>query len=306
MVSFLKSQKIVLTLGKNYRGKRLDKALFEALQGRFSRSFIKDLFSKSLVSVGNIKVKPSYKVKGAEKVLLCIPQADSNISAWRYPLRILYQDHCLAVVDKPSGLVVHPTSTNKTKTLVNALLYRYPKLSRMDTPRPGIVHRLDRDTSGVMVVAFEDYIHSELARQFSLHTIRRQYLALVEGVVRHAQGFIEVPLGRSRKDPTKFKVSFVKAKSAFTRYRVLKRFKHATLLLLEPYTGRTHQLRVHLKFLGHPIIGDPKYHRSQKGVRLCLHAYLLGFVHPQSSDYMEFRSPLPEDFRKILVNKSYL
>jgi 23S rRNA pseudouridine1911/1915/1917 synthase len=225
------------------------------------------------------------------------PEPNEVLVSENIKLDILYEDKDLIVLNKPSGMVVHPGEGNKTHTLVNALLNHTRDLSSVNTPeRPGIVHRLDKETSGVMVVAKNNRSHLALAKQFEKHSIKRVYVALVEGNMEFEEGDIDLPLSRSHKDRKKIAVSFIDGKNAKTYYRVIKRYKNMTLLELEPHTGRTHQLRVHLAHLGHPILGDEKYGKKSTFPRLALHAKTLGFIHPTTKEFLEFSKDLPADF----------
>jgi 23S rRNA pseudouridine1911/1915/1917 synthase len=205
------------------------------------------------------------------------------------------------VINKPTGLVVHPAPGNYQHTLVNALLYHFKELSSINPLRPGIVHRLDKDTSGLMLIAKNNPAHLNLAEQFSRHSIRRKYLALVNGRVEFDEDIIELPIGRH---PTKRKCMSVgfgaKTRYAKTLYRTLKRTDRVSLLELEPFTGRTHQLRVHLAQINHPILGDVKYGRNNPALRLALHAFYIGFLHPVTGKFLEFSTPAPKEFADFM------
>jgi 23S rRNA pseudouridine1911/1915/1917 synthase len=204
-------------------------------------------------------------------------------------------------VDKPAGLVVHPGAGNPRHTLVNALLHRVPELVGLQPIRPGIVHRLDKETSGVMVVAKNQQAYLQLGRQFRTHSIKRVYLAFVKGSLSLDEDEVQLSIGRHPRDRKRFAVSYLQGgRAAITRYRVLKRFPRYTYVELAPKTGRTHQLRVHMAFLGHPILGDSKYGSGKDFTRLALHAHILGLLHPQSSRYLEFKSLLPLELKKLL------
>ncbi len=267
-----------------------------------SRTQIQSLISSGHVSVNDACVKPHYKLKKGDQVAWSLTQESScGLSAENIPLTVLYEDHDVIVLDKPSGLVVHPGAGNLEHTLVNALLFHTKELSSLNQERPGIVHRLDKDTSGVMVVAKNNHAHLELAKQFKKHSIERRYIALVSGQVEFEEGIIDVPLKRHILDRKKMSVSFSKeAKTAHTFYRVLKRFASFTAVALFPKTGRTHQLRVHLAYLGHPILGDMTYGKNKNFPRLALHAKNLGFYHPATGEFIKFESVLPEEMREVL------
>ncbi len=282
-------------------GQRLDLVLLGFSNKKnlgFSRTFIQRLILEGKATQEGLRVKPNYKVKiGDEfKVVLEDKKAD-NLQPENIPLDIVYQDEDLAIINKPSGLVVHPAPGNYEHTLVNALLYQFKKLSDINPQRPGIVHRLDKDTSGLLVIAKNNSSHLNLSRQFAKHTIKRKYIALVKGKMEFDEQVIELPIGRHPHRRKNMSVGFGKnTKYAKTYCRTLKRAKDFSLLELEPFTGRTHQLRVHLAFLGHPILGDNKYGRDNKFIRLALHAKSIGFMHPATEKFIEFSSDIPKEF----------
>jgi len=271
-----------------------------------SRTFIQGLIGMSLISLkGVVLSKPHYKVKLNDEIKVIIAQKkESGLLPEDIPLEVVYEDDDLAVINKQAGLVVHPAPGNYEHTLVNALLHRFKKLSEVNPKRPGIVHRLDKETSGLLVVAKNNFAHHALSKQFEKHTIKRTYIALVKGKVKFDEDVIELPIGRHPVRRESMTVSFnEKAKFARTRYRTLKRTEEFSLMELEPYTGRTHQLRVHLAFLGHPILGDKKYGKHNDFCRLALHAKSLGFTHPRTGKPIEFSSDIPKEFEE-LIHKS--
>lgn len=288
-----------------YSGERIDKYLASMLQDS-SRSFIQNLINKDLVMVNSKKVKSNYKLKASDEVEISIPEPEKlQVVPQDIPIKILYEDSDVVVVDKPQGMVVHPAAGNKDETLVNALLFHCHDLSGINgVMRPGIVHRIDKDTSGVLVIAKNDKSHNILAEQFKNHTMNREYLALVEGRLKNEMGTIDANLGRNPKDRLKYAV--VKdGKRAVTHYKVMECFSGYTLVLCKLETGRTHQIRVHMASIGHPLVGDPLYGFKKQNFKTkgqLLHARLLGFIHPTKNEYMEFTSPLPEDFTSI-INK---
>lgn len=269
----------------------------------FSRTLIKDLILNSHVLVNGLKIKPHYKLKARDEVKWCIPsKKESGLEQENISLDILFEDKDVLVLNKPSGLVVHPGAGNQTHTLVNALLFHTQELSSINPQRPGIVHRLDKETSGVMVIAKNNFSHLELAKQFKEHSIERRYMALVAGRVEFDEGIVDVPLKRHILERKKMIVSFTQeAKPARTFYRVLKRYSDFTALELFPQTGRTHQLRVHLAYLGHPILGDTTYGKKKNFSRLALHAKDLGFTHPTTKEFMKFTSPLPPEMKAVMT-----
>jgi 23S rRNA pseudouridine1911/1915/1917 synthase len=288
---------------EDLEGERLDAFLAERVAD-LSRTAVKDLITSGQVWVDGQIRKPSYRLKEGEEVLINLPEAQPvSIEPQNLPLEIIYQDQDIVVVNKPKGMVVHPAHGNWDHTMVNALLYHIKDLSGINGQlRPGIVHRLDKDTSGVMVVAKHDQAHRVLAEQIKAHTIRREYQALVHGIIKENLGSIEAPIGRSRTDRKKMAV-ISDGKPAVSRYRVLERFHNYTLVQVTLLTGRTHQIRVHMSYIKHPVVGDPVYGPVKQHLGLdsqALHACLLGLRHPTTGEYMEFESPLPEVFQKAL------
>lgn len=299
-------------------GQRLDVYLAEQIADA-SRSFIKRLIKSDRVWVnGTLCTRPARLVTAGEQIRLVLPPPPAlELQPENVPLEILYQDADVIVVNKPAGLVVHPAPGHYTGTLVHALLYHCPDFrpSGSDPLRPGIVHRLDRDTSGVIVVAKTPQAFSFLSEQARNHEFDREYLALVQGEFKENSGRIEAALGRSIADPKKITITGVDGKEAATRFRVVQRFGVASLLALELETGRTHQIRVHLRFAGHPVLGDPVYgitdfsawkvppnvRGALQGLQgQALHAARLGFVHPTTKQPMVFTAPLPQDFEAAL------
>jgi len=283
-------------------GKRLDKFLVENMPKELSRSFIQKLISGEHVLLNGGPAKSHHKVNREDSILVTIPDAvQSSIEPEKIPLDILYEDEHLLVVNKPAGMVVHPAPGNHSRTLVNALLGHCKNLSGIGgVLKPGIVHRIDKGTSGLLVVAKTDEAHKDLAKQFKSKTINRVYIALVKGVVELDNGIIELPIGRSSRDRKKMAVNFVQSKDAITRYKVLQRFKGSTLLEVTLGTGRTHQIRVHMSYMGHTLLGDAKYGAKDNLTRPALHAKTLGFIHPVTKKYMEFTSELPQDLKELI------
>lgn len=269
----------------------------------FSRTFIQKLIEEGKVTIRNLsQPKPHYKVKTDDRIEIRFEEKKPRtLEAEDIPLDIVYEDEDLAVINKQPGLVTHPAPGNYSHTLVNALLYRFKNLSGISPERPGIVHRLDKETSGLLVIAKNNLSHLALARQFAKHTIQRKYIALVKGRVEFDENIIELPIARHPHKRKNMSVTFSeKAKYAKTYYRTLKRLKDATLLELKPFTGRTHQLRVHLASLGHPILGDTKYGKNNKFSRLALHAESIGFTHPRMDKFVEFSCAIPKEFKEFI------
>ncbi len=294
---------------------RLDVFLTQSLPDISSRNFAQGLIEAGEVSVnGKPAVKSNYKVAAGDEITARVSDEEigwEDIAPENIPLDILYEDDSLMVLNKPAGMMVHPASGCYSGTLVNAVLYHCQKLSDVNTSRfgrwphrgramrPGIVHRLDRETSGLIVVAKNNKTHTNLAAQFEKRKVKKQYVALVEGLIEFDEGLINASLGRHPRHRDKKAVVLdteAAAKSAKTFYFVHKRFKNVTLVTLYPMTGRTHQLRVHMAYLGHPILGDDKYGKKATFPRLALHAQALGFYHPVSHKFLEFSTTPPKEF----------
>lgn len=282
--------------------KRIDKYLVE--QTEYTRSKIQKLIDNQNILVNGQSIKANYLLKKQDVISLEELTEDVDIEPENIPLDIYYEDDDLIVVNKPSGMVVHPAPGNYTSTLVNALLYHTRNLSTVNTNvRPGIVHRLDADTSGLLLVAKNDKVHNLLANAIQKKEVVREYIALVYGVIREDTATIDAPIGRDRNNRKKMCVTKDNSKMAVTHIRVLERYKDTTLIRCRLETGRTHQIRVHLSYIGHPIVNDPVYgHRKliDETFGQMLHAEKIGFVHPITKEYMEFVAPLPDKFDKIL------
>lgn len=282
---------------------RLDVYLSENINDK-SRSYIQNLIKSEKVLINGNTKKGSYKLKLNDEVEVEIPENEKlNVEPENIPIDIVYEDSDVIVVNKAQGMVVHPAPGNYSGTLVNALLYHCTDLSGINgVLRPGIVHRIDKDTSGILVVAKNDMAHKKLAAQLKEHSMNRIYNALVEGVIKEDTGTIDKPLGRHPNQ--RIKMAVVKdGRRAVTHYKVLNRYKSNTLIECKLETGRTHQIRVHMAYIGHPIVGDPVYGYSKQKFKLegqMLHAKKLGFIHPSTNKYMEFDSELPEYFKKVI------
>ncbi len=290
------------------KGLRLDKLLVLNLPGNPSRSFIQRLIKDSGVLVNGGARKAHYIVREGERIEVRFPPppSASGIKSEKIALDIIYEDADILVVNKPAGMVVHPAPGNWSGTLVNALVGHSKDLSgEGDASRPGIVHRLDKGTSGLLVVAKNDEAHRGLANQFKTHSIKRTYVAIVKGKIELDNAKIDLPIGRSRRDRKKMGVVFAKSRDALTRYKVLKRFEDCTLLEVNLKTGRTHQIRVHMAYIGHPILGDDKYGAKGMFARPALHAKTLGFIHPSTGKFMEFDSEPPDDMKKLIERCSH-
>lgn len=284
-------------------GVRLDVGVTKALDK--SRSFIQGLIGLELVKVNGLIKKGNYKVRQGDKVEVLIPAPrESKAEPEDIPLDILFEDEDVLVVNKPQGMVVHPAPGAWTGTLVNALLFHCRSLSGINgVLRPGIVHRIDKDTSGILVVAKNDNAHQNLAAQLKEHSMERKYLALVQGVVSEPSGTVDAPIGRDPVDRKRMAVVMHHSKSAVTHYTVLERFRDAAYLEVRLETGRTHQIRVHMNYLHRPVLGDPVYgpKRNKYGLEgQMLHAEHLGFRHPRTGKWLEFDTPVPALFQSIL------
>ena len=280
---------------------RIDKVL-TSLEPEITRSQLKNLINDGHVTVNGQAVKPKYKVQAGDKISLVKPEPQSlELTPENIPLDIVYEDDDVIVVNKPQGMVVHPAPGHPDHTLVNALLYHSPLSTINGTFRPGIVHRIDKDTSGLLMVAKNDLAHQSLAEQLRNKTNKREYLALVYGQIKEDEGTIDAPLGRNPQDRKKQAV--VKGgRHAVTHFKVMKRYDNFTLVKCILETGRTHQIRVHMKYIGHPLVGDPLYGPRKvigKDGQF-LHAALLGFKHPRTGEELVFEAPLPENFQKML------
>ncbi|MGG1613423.1 RluA family pseudouridine synthase [Paenibacillus sp. FSL K6-2441] len=283
---------------------RIDKFAKTQLGEEFSRSQIQLWIEAGNLVVNGASVKANYKLAEGDRIVLVIPEAEpTEIVPEDIPLDIYYEDSDVIVVNKPRGMVVHPAPGHTSGTLVNALMFYCKDLSGINGElRPGIVHRIDKDTSGLIMAAKNDKAHASLAAQLKAHTVTRKYYALVHGNVSHDQGTVDAPIGRDPHDRKMYTVIERNSKHAVTHFHVVERFGDYTLLELKLETGRTHQIRVHMKFIGHPLVGDPLYGRS-KGIKMdgqALHAAVLGFEHPEDGRYLEFSAPIPADMEDVL------
>lgn len=294
-------QTYCLKVNQEKNNERLDVYLVGELPNDISRSFVKKLIDNGHVTVNERIAKANYKVHLGDDVHVDVPKTfltPTYAEPEDIKLDVFYEDDYLLVINKPIGMTVHPAPGNYTGTLVNALLHKKINLSETDDPmRPGIVHRLDKETSGLILVAKDNITHARIAKQFQRHEVRKRYVALVEGYVVLDEGKINVPIGRHKYHREKKEVSFdSNAREAITQYKVLKRSNGVTLISLFPKTGRTHQLRVHMRHINHSILGDDKYGKKSSFTRLALHAQSIGFKHPINNCYVEFSSKVPKSF----------
>ena len=286
----------------NEENVRLDKFIMNSISD-LSRTLIQEYIKEGHVLVNGKIEKASYKIKMNDAIEITIPDnKEMDVLPEDIPLDIVYEDQDVIVVNKPSGMIVHPSAGIYSGTLVNALLYHCKDLSGINgVNRPGIVHRIDKETSGLLMVAKNDMAHQSLSAQIAAHSFTREYQAVAMGHFREAEGTISAPIGRHPVDRKKMCVTEKNSKPATTHYTVIAEYPRATHLRLRLETGRTHQIRVHLAYLGHPILGDDVYGKAFPGIEgQCLHAAKIGFIHPSTGQYLEFESPLPEYFEKVL------
>lgn len=282
---------------------RLDKYL-AANEESLSRSRIQSLVEEGQVRVNGNVQKANYKVKANDAIVLEVEDdRELEVEPENIPLDIRYEDEDVIVINKPKGMVVHPANGNQNGTLVNALLYHCKDLSGINgVLRPGIVHRIDKDTTGLLIVAKNDMAHTSLSKQLQTKTVNRLYYALVHGVIPHDFGTIDAPIGRDVNDRQKMAVTATNSKDARTHFKVIERFKEYTLVECRLETGRTHQIRVHMQYIGHPVVGDEKYsyRKTMKTGGQLLHAHQLTFVHPRTNETISVEAPLPAQFEEIL------
>ena len=283
---------------------RLDKAL-SILKEQFSRSKIQEYIDNELILVNGKIEKSSYKIKLNDEIIINdIPQTEYDLIPENIPLDIIYEDDDVLVINKQKGLVVHPGAGVNSGTLANALKYHIDHLSSLNgTYRPGIVHRIDKDTTGLLIVAKNDYAHKFLSDQLVDHTLSRKYYALVLGKISEDNGKIIAPIGRDKNNRQKMCVDLINGKEAITNFKVIKRFKLYTLVECKLQTGRTHQIRVHFEYINHPVIGDEIYGKGNRKLindGQLLHAFEISFIHPTTKKLMTFNAPIPERFKNII------
>ena len=287
-------------------GKRLDSFLAEKNTANYTRSFIGKMIEENLVLYNGKPSKASTKIKTGDRIELFEKEPEPlAVKGEEIPLEIVYEDDDLMVINKPRGMVVHPAPGHTSGTLVNAVLsHAGESLSSINgVLRPGIVHRIDKDTSGLILICKNDFSHKALAKQLEEHSITRRYHAICSGRLKEEQGTVSAPIGRDEKNRKQQAINYKHGKEAITHYRLLENLQNASLLECRLETGRTHQIRVHMKSIGHPLLGDPLYGPKKNLYAIkgqALHAMVLGFVHPRSGEYMEFSADYPEDFQKLL------
>ncbi len=286
-------------------GKRLDVFVSESME-EMTRSHVQKLIEEGRVTVNGAAAKGNRRLKDGDLVECDVPDPKpAEITAEEIPLDILYEDEDVILVNKPKGMVMHPAAGHDSGTLVNALMFHCgDRLSGINgVLRPGIVHRIDRDTTGVLVICKNDAAHLSLAEQLKEHSITRKYRAIVSGVIKENEGTVDSPIARDPKDRKKMKCGMPEGRRAVTHYRVLQRFRSCTYIECRLETGRTHQIRVHMASIGHPVLGDQVYGPAKNPYHLegqTLHAMVLGFRHPRTGEYMEFTAPLPKYFSELL------
>ena len=284
-------------------GLRFDKLCVEILPD-LSRTRIQDLIANGFITINDLEVKANTKVRTNDIISAEWPEDEElKVEAEEMDLDVLYEDKDLIVVNKPKGIVVHPGAGNPNHTLVNGLLAHCKDLSGINgVLRPGIVHRIDKDTSGCLVVAKNDLAHQNLSEQLAKRTLKRTYIALVHGVIQHNVGTIEAPIGRDKSDRQKMTVTSMNARPALTHFKVMKRYEAYTLVECQLDTGRTHQIRVHFQYINFPIVGDPKYSikKTLETQGQCLHAQRIEFIHPRTQEVMQFEAEMPEVFKQVL------
>ena len=297
------NEQVVLTASAEDAGSRIDKYISDNI-AELTRSAVQGLIEKGMVTSAGKAVSKNMKLKGGEEIVVEIPEPEPMDAVPEdIPLDIVYEDDDLLVVNKPKGMVVHPAHGNYTGTLVNALLHHCgDSLSGINgVIRPGIVHRIDKNTSGILIVAKNDASHLMLAEQIKVHSFTREYEAVACGYFKDTEGTVDAPIGRHKTDRKKMCVTTENSRNAVTHYSVLKQYGGYAYVRLRLETGRTHQIRVHLSYIGHPVLGDDVYGKSYKGLEgQCLHARKIGFIHPSTGEYMEFQSELPEYFTAVL------
>ncbi|MCG1020574.1 RluA family pseudouridine synthase [Sutcliffiella horikoshii] len=297
------TETMTIQIDESQKNDRIDKVL-STQNEEWSRSQVQQWIKEGQVLVNGEKTKPNYKCSVGDDITVTIPEPEAlDVVPEEMDLDIYYEDADVIVVNKPRGMVVHPAAGHATGTLVNGLMAHCKDLSGINgVLRPGIVHRIDKDTSGLLMIAKNDFAHEKLVNQLVAKTVTRKYQAIVHGVISHDVGTVDAPIGRDKKDRQAMTVTDENSRNAVTHFRVIERFKDFTHIECQLETGRTHQIRVHMKYIGYPLAGDPKY-GPKKSLDIegqALHAGILGFIHPRSEEYMEFAAPNPPEFERVL------
>lgn len=294
---------VEIQVSEELKSERIDKVLSKS-NDEWSRSQVQIWIKDGLVKVNDKIIKTNYKCHVNDNIVVTIPDPEPlDVVPEEMNLDIYYEDQDVLVVNKPKGMVVHPAPGHLNGTLVNGLMAHCKDLSGINgVLRPGIVHRIDKDTSGLLMVAKNDMAHESLVQQLVDKTVTRRYKAIVHGTIQHDHGTVNAPIGRDKVDRQSMTVTNVSSKEAVTHFHVLERFENFTFVECQLETGRTHQIRVHMKYIGYPLVGDPKY-GPKKTLPIngqALHAGVLGFEHPRTKEYMEFEAPLPKEFEQVL------
>jgi 23S rRNA pseudouridine1911/1915/1917 synthase len=296
-------EQVTYTVNEKQHLERIDK-LLSTMNEQWSRSQVQQWIKDDLVNVNGQAIKGNYKCKTGDEISITIPDPEPlDVVPEEMNLDVYYEDSDVLVVNKPRGMVVHPAPGHTSGTLVNGLMAHCKDLSGINgVMRPGIVHRIDKDTSGLLMIAKNDVAHESLVNQLVHKTVTRRYKAIVHGVIPHDKGTIDAPIGRDEKDRQSMTVTEKNSKDAVTHFQVIERLKDFTFVECQLETGRTHQIRVHMKYIGYPLAGDPKY-GPKKTIELegqALHAGILGFDHPRTHEYLEFEAPIPSEFEEVL------
>ncbi|ART76276.1 pseudouridine synthase [Sutcliffiella horikoshii] len=297
------TETMTIQIDESQKNDRIDKVL-STQNEEWSRSQVQQWIKEGQILVNGEKTKPNYKFSVGDNITVTIPEPEAlDVVPEEMDLDIYYEDADVIVVNKPRGMVVHPAVGHATGTLVNGLMAHCNDLSGINgVLRPGIVHRIDKDTSGLLMVAKNDFAHEKLVNQLVAKTVTRKYQAIVHGVIAHDVGTVDAPIGRDKKDRQAMTVTNENSRNAVTHFRVIERFKDFSHIECQLETGRTHQIRVHMKYIGYPLAGDPKY-GPKKSLDIegqALHAGILGFIHPRTEEYMEFEAPNPPEFERVL------
>lgn len=297
---------VVFDITPEMEGERIDKCISNYMDN-LSRSYIQKIIKEGNVYVNEASVKASYVVKTDDSVKFIIPDSvEPDIPAEDIPLDIIYEDKDILIVNKPKNMVVHPAPGHYSGTLVNAIMFHCKdELSGINgVMRPGIVHRIDKDTTGSLIICKNDEAHNFIAEQLKIHSITRKYRAICHGVIKEDEGTVNAPIGRHPTDRKRMAINEKNGKPAITHYKVLQRFDKYTYIECQLETGRTHQIRVHMSSIGHPLLGDEVYSNQKSDFKhlegQCLHAYVIGFIHPTTKQYVEFAAPMPEYFNELL------